>query len=638
MVFEGGGARTTAVAAVAPALASRRIVALVGAIALAATSVPTVLGITQRRLEKRSPLVAIDGEAHASHGAPLTQDELDAAVASAIADWRAVDDSDALDQVNAHVASLPNGELGEADGTTIAIDDDAAGHGWGRGGMDLGTVVRHEMGHALGFGHAFCGLMAPELAVGDVRDVPVAADLASLPRVDANGQQLLADEATTDASATDATATDATTDTATTDPAVVLDSSDTTVSDAPASDASTTSDTTVSEETSDDTTTTTADAPSDSSTESASTPDATPTTDTASDTAPAEESATADGGNGTEAAATADAAAADDPGHWNVDGATATFGDLTGSGIDLTITYDAATNVLRITSGDGTVEELDLDGITTIVINGTSGDDTLHIDAGELPDGISLVVDGGAGTDTIEGPSSDATWTVDGPGSGQVGGATFTGAENLAGADGNKDTFVFTGNGSIIGRLTGGNGGFDSIVVNSIIGQLSFSITASDSGLIGWDANSIAYSGFEPVTDTNPIGTLTINATAGNDTITIQDNATSSSFDVLFSGGGETHTITGLSLLASLVINAGGGDDAVIFQSIDSGFNGLIAIHGEAGDDSLSIPDIGGVWTITGIDRGRWLSGTSPPLVTFDGTENLVGASTAADSFEFSSG
>jgi len=96
------------------------------------------------------------------------------------------------------------------------------------------------------------------------------------------------------------------------------------------------------------------------------------------------------------------------------------FGDLTASGVDLTIDYDAATNVLTVTSSDGTVDRISLDGITSVVINGTAGDDTLHIDTTGLPDGISLVVDGGNGTDTIVGPSSDVTWTIDGAGSGQV--------------------------------------------------------------------------------------------------------------------------------------------------------------------------------------------------------------------------
>ena len=79
--------------------------------------------------------------------AALGQGQLDAAAASAKADWQAARPSADLSGLTFSVADLPGLQLGDEAGTAIAVDVDAAGWGWSQ--MDLGTVVRHEIGHAL---------------------------------------------------------------------------------------------------------------------------------------------------------------------------------------------------------------------------------------------------------------------------------------------------------------------------------------------------------------------------------------------------------------------------------------------------------------------------------------------------------
>ncbi len=85
-----------------------------------------------------------------------------------------------------------------------------------------------------------------------------------------------------------------------------------------------------------------------------------------------------------------------------------------------------------------------LDGITSVVVPGTAGDDRVVYEVvGTPPSGLSVTFDGGAGDDTLVGPSADTTWSITGRDKGSVAGLSFTGVENLTGARDNRDTFEF---------------------------------------------------------------------------------------------------------------------------------------------------------------------------------------------------
>ena len=131
---------------------------------------------------------------------PLTQAALDHAVAQAKADWSAALPGVDLSGITVTIADLPNLYLGFTMTKTITIDATAAGWGWsvmdpaGTGPrMDLLTVVRHELGRAIGLTEADAdrfGVMALTLGpgvrrslvpAGEARAVALSPARASMP-------------------------------------------------------------------------------------------------------------------------------------------------------------------------------------------------------------------------------------------------------------------------------------------------------------------------------------------------------------------------------------------------------------------------------------------------------------------------
>jgi hypothetical protein len=137
----------------------------------------------------------LDGVAiEASAAAAVTLDAVDALLEQALASWGAVGDD-----WQVQIRDLPGTELGRATEDGIAIDHNAAGHGWfvdptpadsdefsrdgtalaggpAGGLVDLLSVLAHELGHELGLGHDHHDpddVLADTLPVG-VRRLPSA--------------------------------------------------------------------------------------------------------------------------------------------------------------------------------------------------------------------------------------------------------------------------------------------------------------------------------------------------------------------------------------------------------------------------------------------------------------------------------
>jgi hypothetical protein len=134
---------------------------------------------------------------------PLTVDLLRPIASESIARWRAagIDPRrlDAPEHVVFQIDVLPDGDLGDAMPGVITLDRNGGGFGWfidptpgddsefrpgaegspARGRIDLLSVVAHEMGHLLGFGHDNGDDVMSEALAAGVRHVPIPKPLTA---------------------------------------------------------------------------------------------------------------------------------------------------------------------------------------------------------------------------------------------------------------------------------------------------------------------------------------------------------------------------------------------------------------------------------------------------------------------------
>lgn len=236
------------------------------------------------------------------------------------------------------------------------------------------------------------------------------------------------------------------------------------------------------------------------------------------------------------------------------------------------LTIDGGTGNDRITGGDGNDTLRGGDGKD--VINGGRGNDTALLGTGD----DTFVWNPGDGSDTVEGQDGFDTM--------QFNGANIAEKIDIS-ANGSRVRFTRD-----VASVTMDTNGVERIAFNSLGG--ADTITVND--LTGTGVTQVA---LDLGGNDNAADTVVLNATSGNDVITVtEDNGV-----VTVSGLGEDVTITNFGAGDRLVINGLGGDDVITASGVSStllitenggegndvliGSLGNDSLHGENGDDIL---------------------------------------------------
>jgi Ca2+-binding RTX toxin-like protein/secreted trypsin-like serine protease len=95
-------------------------------------------------------------------------------------------------------------------------------------------------------------------------------------------------------------------------------------------------------------------------------------------------------------------------------------------------------------------------GLERVRVNAGRHNDAFSLQSASVP-GVALSLDGGAGADTLTGPSANNAWRVNNTNAGSVNGVTFSTMENLTGGP-LADVFTFNNARSVSGAVSGGAG------------------------------------------------------------------------------------------------------------------------------------------------------------------------------------
>jgi Ca2+-binding RTX toxin-like protein len=257
---------------------------------------------------------------------------------------------------------------------------------------------------------------------------------------------------------------------------------------------------------------------------------------------------------------------------------------------DLTIRLDELSQELQVVNNadQSVVTSHDVLDTGAVIIEGSELSDKLTVDLGtpfSVPIYYSDAYEGD--NDALSVTGGDNTWQVTGKDSGYVGDIEFSGIENLLGGADNEDTFIFEQGGGLAGIIDGGEGGFDSLVVDGTYDTIIFTPTGPDSGYVDRDGDVIAYAGLEPV-KAGDATDVVFNGTAGEDDWVVEDSPTTGQIQVRSTTGAiET---TSFNNPTTLTINLAGGNDTFTINSYgDSGFTGTLTINGDAGADKVIV-------------------------------------------------
>ncbi len=287
------------------------------------------------------------------------------------------------------------------------------------------------------------------------------------------------------------------------------------------------------------------------------------------------------------------------------------------------------------------IAEKPLADTSQVIVTGGGQDDRLTIDA-SVPVSMSVMFDGGAGSDTLVGSEADHTWVISGTDSGDVGQTQFSDVENLTGGA-SDDVFLFSGGAGLSGTIMGGGGtntlDFSAytaaVTVNlatgAATGTAGFSHVQHVTGgadtdtLVGADVDStwiITEADAGTVEGTTFSGVENLTGGQGSDTFVFAGGGVSGIID----GGGGANVLDYSAQVTGVTVDLGAGS-----ATATGGIVGVNHVTGGLGSDTVIGPATEATWMVTGPGTGS-VSG-----VTFNSIENLTGAA-QTDTFVVAAG
>ncbi|MFT4845789.1 MAG: hypothetical protein ACI97H_001362, partial [Marinobacter psychrophilus] len=242
-----------------------------------------------------------------------------------------------------------------------------------------------------------------------------------------------------------------------------------------------------------------------------------------------------------------------------------------GDGLDI-FNIDDDAKITGLLDGGGGLNAIDLsDYSTSVTVNLIDLTATGSLNFANIDD----FTGGSALNDNFYGPAVDAVWRITDVDTGQINNEIdFVGFENLYGADATSDGFVFEGDSSLTGLLSGGSGaGKDTLVVQQGVDEnLNVVNVASDAqATLTFSGKTITYVGIEPVVTLSG-NVYSVNGTSvddryelsgdGVDTLTLTSTATAF-YDVASDSLLSSLTISNISATSQINFELGAGNDSL---------------------------------------------------------------------------
>jgi filamentous hemagglutinin family protein len=239
---------------------------------------------------------------------------------------------------------------------------------------------------------------------------------------------------------------------------------------------------------------------------------------------------------------------------------------------------------------------------------------------------------------TITGTAADNSFTINGAAAGQAGSITINAGDGddtltvdlTAGVQLPNSGVTFNGDGQTLS---------DTIILqNGSPTTVTHTFTSASSGSIKMnaEAETIAYTGLEPITDNlSPTHRVFTFGNAGNTIVLGDDGTGGNSISRISSGASETVTFTNPA--TSITVNAGDGTNQITVSGVDSAYAGTIAIAGGAGTDAVVAGNVANTWALTGAAAGTVTAAAAANTFSFTGVETATGG-TSTDAFTINAG